>query len=274
MLHSVAVGEDPMMSQRTCHILRHRQPPVKAGVCRARQSGPSLELLGNVVQENPDDKEQQKKGREKHLKLDQEDGQVRKRVFSDEHKAKLRAAWERRPRRFTDETKAKMVAAWKKRPRQFSDVTREKMRLAALGRQHSILTRSKMSQAHLGRKKDEDHKLMISQAQKRSWEKRKQQRASKQEHETAQNGNESRSVKTKAGTRVLQAQWEDEQLSREAAVLELISLRREVGHIVAELSMKGELPETAEEVGLHPAVHRKLWRYVWLLDQVRSAPLM
>ncbi len=48
----------------------------------------------------------------------------------------------------------------------------------------------------------------------------------------------------------------------------------QVGHIVAELSMKGELPETAEEVGLRPAVHRKLWRYVWLLDQVRSAPHM
>lgn len=48
----------------------------------------------------------------------------------------------------------------------------------------------------------------------------------------------------------------------------------QVGHIVAELSMKGELPETAEEVGLRPAMHRKLWRYVWLLDQVRSAPLM
>jgi hypothetical protein len=48
----------------------------------------------------------------------------------------------------------------------------------------------------------------------------------------------------------------------------------QVGHLVAELSERGELPETAEEVGLHPNVHRKLWRYVWLLDQVRSAPLM
>lgn len=48
----------------------------------------------------------------------------------------------------------------------------------------------------------------------------------------------------------------------------------QVGHIVAELSQKGELPETAEEVGLRPDVHRKLWRYVWLLDQVRSTPLM
>ena len=48
----------------------------------------------------------------------------------------------------------------------------------------------------------------------------------------------------------------------------------QVGHIVSELNMRGELPETAEEVGLHPNVHRKLWRYVWLLDQVRSAPLM
>ncbi len=59
-------------------------------------------------------------------------------LSSDEHKAKLKAAWDRRPRRFTDEHKAKMVAAWNTRPRQFSDATREKMRLAALGRQHSI----------------------------------------------------------------------------------------------------------------------------------------
>lgn len=251
---------------------RPRHPQPKAGVCCARQSGPSLELPGDTLQGVADDKEQVENGRERRLKLEQEDGQVKKRVFSDEHKAKLRAAWERRPRRFTDEHKAKMVAAWNKRPRQFSDATREKMRLAALGRQHSILTRSKMSQSHLGRKKDEDHALKIGQALKRSWEKRKQQRASEQAQETAKNGNDSKTVKPKAATRVLQAQWEDEQLSREAAVLELISLRREVGHIVAELSMKGELPETAEEGGLHPAVHQKLWRYVWLLDQVRSAP--
>lgn len=126
-----------------------------------------------------------------------------------------------------------------------------------------------------------------------------------------------REVKRKVSNGALQARWEDEQLSREAAVFELVTLRREVGslqtfktfhawtcmccgslkrrvfsvscmsalkqaavmmwqvgHLVAELSERGELPETAEEVGLHPNVHRKLWRYVWLLDQVRSAPLM
>ncbi|BDA41047.1 hypothetical protein COCOBI_01-7020 [Coccomyxa sp. Obi] len=252
---------------------RRRQPQLGAGVCCAHKSGPSPELLGDLVQDIADDNEQSKKGRVKHSKVEQEDGQVKKRTFSDEHRAKLRAAWERRPRRVTDETKAKIVAALKNRPRQISDATREKMRLAALGRQHSMLTRSKISQSHLGRKKDENHKLNMSQAKRHSWAKRKQQRASEQAQETAQNGDGLRSVKTKAGTRILQAEWEDEQLSREAAVLELISLRREVGHIVAELSMKGELPETAEEVGLRPAVHRKLWRYVWLLDQVRSAPL-
>ena len=58
-----------------------RLPQFKAGVCCARQSGPSPELVGDVEQETAADKEQLKKGREKHLKLEQEDGQARKRVF-------------------------------------------------------------------------------------------------------------------------------------------------------------------------------------------------
>jgi glycerol kinase len=48
----------------------------------------------------------------------------------------------------------------------------------------------------------------------------------------------------------------------------------QVGHVVSELSKQGQLPETAEETGLPPDVHRKLWRYVWLLDQVRSRSVM
>lgn len=162
--------EDRVEPQCYERVTCRRQPQFKAGVCCARQSGPSLELVGNVVQEIADDEERLKKERGKHSKLEQEDGQIRKRVFrcadallpqalfyvhealisggkssfchvclsSNEHKAKLKAAWDRRPRRFTDEHKAKMVAAWKNRPREFSDATREKMRLAALGRQHSI----------------------------------------------------------------------------------------------------------------------------------------
>jgi hypothetical protein len=45
-----------------------------------------------------------------------------------------------------------------------------------------------------------------------------------------------------------------------------------VGHLVAELSREGQLPDTAEEAGLPEALHRKLWRYVWLRDQVRGSP--
>ena len=47
----------------------------------------------------------------------------------------------------------------------------------------------------------------------------------------------------------------------------------QVGHVVSQLSQAGELPETAEEAGLPEGLHRKLWRYAWLLDQVRSNPL-
>ena len=89
-------------------------------------------------------------------------------LCSDEHRAKLVAAWEKRPRgdttgkkrtwKLSDETKARMAASWKeKRPRQLSDEhrakiaaaqkanpkvvsdeTREKISLANRGRQHSI----------------------------------------------------------------------------------------------------------------------------------------
>ena len=46
--------------------------------------------------------------------------------------------------------------------------------------------------------------------------------------------------------------------------------RAQVGDLVGELSRAGRLPETAEEAGLPEALHRKLWRYVWLRNQVRG----
>ncbi|KAK9916954.1 hypothetical protein WJX75_009179 [Coccomyxa subellipsoidea] len=238
----------------------HRPLLPKVLACQVQQRASTLGPPESNFKEVAVDQEE-KYGKTRDIKK-------KTRQFSDEHKAKLSAA--ARGRQFSDEHKAKLSAAWAKRGN-FSKETREKMRLAKLGKQHSIISRSKMSRSQSGRKLSEETKLRMSRSHKLRWERRKQQLASQQPQ---QNHQAPREVKRKVSNGALQARWEDEQLSREAAVFELVTLRREVGHLVAELSERGELPETAEEVGLHPNVHRKLWRYVWLLDQVRSAPLM